>query len=132
MNDQNDDTINDETYEKPEPRKIEVTIAQAEVLKITPQPGDVLFFKFKGDQWMDADINAMGKQLRTLFPANKVVVMALPHEHDLELTVAENQDKMSEIAGEPKDCSAPTGYCDTCSCGKKERIEAERKPDGSI
>lgn len=103
---------------KPAPQKVEILIKVAEVMKITPQPGDVLFFKFKGDEFYSADVNAIGKELRTLFPANKVVVMALPDNHDVELTTIENQDKVVE-----SDCSKPASYCADCSCGKKERIE---------
>lgn len=127
MDNQNDDahddygvstSIDDPPPEPPAPQKIEIIIKEAEVIKITPQPGEVLFFKFKGDEWMSEQLNAMGKELRKLFPANKVVVMALPENHDLELTAVANQDKVVE-----SDCSKPTSYCADCSCGKKERIE---------
>jgi len=101
-----------------EPQKVEIVIKVAEVMKITPQPGDVLFFKFKGDEFHSTDVNAIGKELRALFPANKIVVMALPDNHDVELTTVANQDKVVE-----SDCSKPSSYCADCSCGKKERIE---------
>ena len=109
-----------EDYVEPQPKKLEITIKEAEVLKISPEPGDVLFFKFKGDHFYSEDVNELGKQLRSLFPANKVVVMALPDNHDIELTTVKNQDKVVE-----SDCSKPTSYCADCSCGKKERIEGE-------
>jgi hypothetical protein len=109
-----------EYFEEPIPQKVELTIKMAEVMKITPQPGDILFFKFKGDEFHSTDVNAIGAELRKLFPAKKVVVMALPDNHDVELTTIENQDKVME---EAKDCSKPTSYCNDCSCGKKERIE---------
>jgi hypothetical protein len=92
----------------------------AEVLKISPEPGDTLVFKFKGQEFYNDDVNQMGAQLRKIFPANKVVVMALPDGHDVDLTVVKNQDK---VESEAKDCSQPTPYCADCSCGKKERIE---------
>lgn len=109
-----------EAYAEPQAQKLEITIKEAEVLKICPQPGDVLFFKFKGDHFYADDVNVLGKQLRALFPANKVVVMALPDNHDIELTTVKNQDKVIE-----SDCSKPASYCADCSCGKKERIEGE-------
>ena len=65
---------------------------------------------------MDGDVNEIGKQLRQLFPANKVVVMALPDNSDVELTTIKKQDKVVE-----SDCSKPDSYCADCSCGKKER-----------
>lgn len=111
----------DESLQRPPPQKVEITIKEAEVMKIAPQPGDVLFFKFKGDHFYADDVNEMGKQLRKLFPANKVVVMALPDGNDVELTTIENQDKVVE-----SDCSKPTEYCNNCSCGKKERIEGNK------
>lgn len=106
----------------PEPvvKKVEITIKEAEVLKICPQPGDVLFFKFKGDHFYTDDVNELGKQLRALFPANKCVVMALPDNHDVELTTVANQGTV-----EKGDCSEPKKYCADCNCGKKEQIESE-------
>lgn len=107
--------------------KVEVTIQEAEVLKISPKAGDTLLFKFKGEQFYNDDVNELGRQLRVLFPNNKVVVMSLPNDHDVELTIVENQDKVEEVA---KDCSQPASYCNGCNCGKKELIEAERKQNG--
>lgn len=112
-----------EDYVEPQPRKLEITIAQAEVMKITPQPGDVLFFKFKGNEFHSDDVHGLGKQLRIIFPANKVVVMCLPDGHDVELTTVEDH---SIVVPEVKDCSKPTSYCNDCGCGKKERIEGEK------
>lgn len=123
----------DQSEETPQlpAQKVEITIKEAEILKISPKPGEVLLFKFKGEQFFTDDVNELGKQLRVLFPNNKVVVMALPDFHDVELTTVENQDKLNEVAEEPKDCSKPTSYCDNCACGKKERIESEKK-DGDV
>jgi hypothetical protein len=114
-----------EAYAEQQPQKLEITIREAEVMKIAPEPGDVLFFKFKGDHFYTEDVNKLGKELRALFPANKVVVMALPDNHDVELTMVANQDKVVE-----KDCSKPTSYCADCSCGKKERIEGSEDESG--
>jgi len=102
--------------------QVELTLKEAEVIKISPMPGDVLFFKFKGDQFMEDDVNNLGAQLRKMFPANKVVVMALPSGHDVELTTVQEQAKVKVT--QAQDCSQPTAYCNSCACGKKERILA--------
>jgi hypothetical protein len=103
---------------------VKVILEEAEIIRINPQPGDVLLFKFSGDQFSSEDVNNMGRQLRTFFPNNKCIVMTLPDEHNVELTVVANQD-IVESTQPVKDCSQPTSYCNDCSCGKKERLEAE-------
>lgn len=104
---------------------IEVIIKEAEILKVNPQPGEVLFFKFRGDEFATDDVDALGRQLRVFFPNNKVIVMTLPDGHDVELTTVSNQDIVDPQPA--KDCSQPTSYCDNCNCGKKERIEGEKE-----
>jgi hypothetical protein len=102
---------------------IQVILKEAEVVKIDPKPGEVLVFKFKGDEFVVEDIDELGRQLRVFFPNNKVVVMTLPSHHDVELTVVQNQDKIEQPA---PSCAEPTAYCNSCGCGKKERILAEQ------
>lgn len=113
-----------------ETRKIEVTLALAEVIKISPLPGDTLFFKFKGAEFYNDDVNDMGSQLRKLFPYNKVVVMALPPDHDVELTTISETDTVIGTSTEPgkatSACAEPASYCNDCGCGKKERIEGKK------
>lgn len=106
-----------------ETKEIKLTLVEAEVLRIDAKPGETLIFKFKGDEFMeDNSVNEFGRQLRQLFPKNKVVAVALPNNHDIELTVLQNEAKVEE-----SNCSAPASYCNDCGCGKKERIEGEKK-----
>lgn len=115
--------MTDEQTPAPQLNKIEIRLVEAEVIKLDAKPGSTLLFKFKGEEFCAEDvINVIGKQLRNLLPDYKVVAMALPEGHDVELTNVENQDKVEEV----KDCSKPTSYCNDCSCGKKERIEGEK------
>lgn len=104
-------------------RQIEVIIKEAEVLKINPQPGEILLFKFKGDDFMSDDVQKLGDRLRALFKTNKIVVMTLPSGHDVELTTIQ-ENVTTEPVAPVKDCSQPTSYCNNCNCGKKERIES--------
>jgi hypothetical protein len=103
-------------------KQVEITLKEAEVLKINAQPGDVLFFKFKGDEFHNDDVQRLGDRLRALFKNNKIVVFSLPKDHDVELTTIKEN-----VTTEPVDCSQPTSYCSNCNCGKKERIEGEIK-----
>lgn len=106
-------------------KTIEVVIKEAELTKVNAQPGDVLFFKFKGDDFMNDDVQRLGDRLKKLFPNNKVITMTLPNNHDVELTsVRENVTNEPEVVS---DCSAPTSYCSGCNCGKKEFIEGNKK-----
>lgn len=109
-------------------KQIEVVIREAEVIKLNVQPGDVLFFKFKGDDFYNDDVQRLGDRLRKMFVNNKVVVMALPKDHDVELTVAK-ENVTTENEALLKDCSKPTSYCNDCHCGKKEAIENARKSE---
>jgi len=104
-------------------REVEVVIKEAEVIKLNAQPGDVLFFKFKGDDFHNDDVQRLGDRLRKIFPNNKVIVMTLPNGHDVELTSVKEEVTIPEEAP-VKDCSQPTSYCNNCNCGKKERIES--------
>jgi hypothetical protein len=111
-----------------EPDKVvietQIVLTQAEFLKVNAQPGDVLFFKFKGDDYFNDDVQRLGDRLRKMFPKNKVIAMSLPKDHDVELTVLKEEVTIPE---EAKDCSQPTSYCNNCNCGKKERIEGDIK-----
>jgi hypothetical protein len=102
--------------------KLEIGLTEVEILRVNPQPGEVLVFKLKGEGFEDSDAHNMGSQLRLLFPKNKVICMTLPPEHEVELTVVQNQGNVESTS----DCSEPEKYCNDCSCGKKERIESER------
>lgn len=104
---------------EPEAKQAEIVIREAEVIKLNVQPNDVLFFKFKGDDFFNEDVQKLGDRLRKMFINNKVVVMTLPKDHDVELTTIQEN-----VTTEVKDCSQPTSYCNNCNCGKKERIES--------
>lgn len=113
-------------------KQTEIVIKEAEIIKVNPQPGDVLFFKFKGNDFFNDDVQRLGDRLRKLFPNNKVIVMTLPEGHEVELTsVQENVTTepvvVSASSSASTDCSQPTSYCNNCHCGKKEAIEGKKK-----
>jgi hypothetical protein len=118
-------------------KKIEVVVSQAEIIKIDAKPGEILIFKFKGDEFVQDDVQQLGLKLRPMFPRNKVIVLTLPGGHDLDLTVVKEDITIPSTTvrdvQELKDCSNPTQYCNNCNCGKKEQIEAEaKKGDGKF
>lgn len=105
---------------------MEITLKEVEVQKLNVMPGDVLIFKFKGEI-DEYQMKAFGAQLRKLFPDNKVVVLGLDDDQDIELTVLENRVSIASTDQPGQaDCAVPTSYCDSCACGKKERILAEQ------
>jgi hypothetical protein len=106
-----------------QPKQIEVVVKEAEVIKLNVQPGDTLFFKFKGDDFYNDDVQRLGDRLRGMFKNNKVIVITLPKDHDVELTTLVENVTTEE---EEKDCSIPTSYCNDCHCGKKEAIEGKK------
>jgi capsule polysaccharide modification protein KpsS len=105
------------------PKQTEIILREAEVIRLNPAPGEALFFKFKGDDFYNDDVQRLGDRLRAMFKNNKVIVMTLPKDHDVELTtISENVTTEEEV----KDCSIPTSYCNDCHCGKKEAIEGKK------
>ena len=96
---------------------INVNIKEIEVLRVNPQPGDVLIFKLIGDE-MDEEVTEVLRQnLKKAFPNNKVGIIGLPFNHDVQLTVVGNQGTVGN------DCAKPDSYCIDCSCGKKQKLE---------
>lgn len=60
----------------------EIKITEVEVNRLNVKPGEVLFFKYKGEFKINR-LLAIRDTLKDAFPDNKVVVMGLPEEDDL-------------------------------------------------
>lgn len=98
--------------------EIKVSFVEAEVTKLSLKPGDVLAVKITED--VDpSQLEALQKNLKGLFPNNKIALFCLSATGKIEFE--------SISSNTQSDCSAPTSYCDDCSCGKKEQIEGESK-----
>jgi hypothetical protein len=65
---------------------MEITIKEVEVQKLNLQKGEVLFVKYKGEQIEVRQLMDFRKELRKVFPNNKVVVLGLPEGEDLEFS----------------------------------------------
>jgi hypothetical protein len=102
----------------------EIKLTEIEVSKLSLQPGDVLFFKIISSGIDDSDFQAINKVIQDRFPNNKIMVMVFPPGDDLEIYQMTQAKKAQPVSN----CAEPTSYCNDCSCGKKERIEAS---DGS-
>lgn len=101
---------------------MDITLKEVEVNKISLKPGDVLVVKMKGEDFDTYHLQGFGENLRQLFPNNKVVVLGMDEGHSIEFE-AINKDLANSAVG----CNTDLGYCNDCSCGKKEQILSERE-----
>ncbi len=73
---------------------------------------DILIVKLIGDEMGETDFNSLKDHLNTVFVKNKVLVFSMPTNSDIVF---------EKIVPETQSCStAAKGYCDDCSCGKKD------------
>jgi hypothetical protein len=110
-----------------------------ELTRLKLEPDEVLSVKFYGDDYDVESIESLKKNLQSLFPNNKVMVFMLPNGTDLQMEAIKGsvENKLNTPVGEltnlPEfgqnlnDCSAPANYCNSCTCGKKEMIEAQNE-----
>ena len=99
-----------------------------EAQRINLQPNDVLMVTVKNDEITQDTINGLRKQLQLVFPNNKVFVFAMGTNDDVNLSIVSQSEN-------PVASCAPAGYCNDCTCGKKEQAigesNAEQLPSGS-
>lgn len=104
---------------KEETNPIQISLKEIEVARLNLQKGDVLALKLRGDELMDqAVIQSLKNNFQLLFPDNKIIVLGLGEENDVNFEILNAEVKAEEIQG----CSVGS-YCADCSCGKKERFE---------
>lgn len=107
--------------------KPELVIRDAEINKIKLEKGQVLIVKVSGgeDLISMADMDSLKKGFQSIFPNNKVVLLAVPNGSSIDLTVGEGSEYPDNVA---ENCNtSPVSYCGDCSCGKKERVEKQQK-----
>lgn len=91
---------------------MEIIINQIEATKLNLNPSDTLIVKVKGNEFENSENTAsLQLALKSLFAFNEVMVIYLPKDHEIDLTVA-------KIDLEPVN-----NYCNDCNCGKKEENE---------
>jgi hypothetical protein len=106
----------------------ELAIKEVELTRVNLQPGDVLMVKIYADDITPEHLKGLKAQLKVLFPDNKIILLALPIGSKIEMDVLDMRpvNPLAIPAGvTPVDlsCAEPTAYCNSCGCGKKERIE---------
>lgn len=94
---------------------VSINMIEAQVTKLALAPGEVLAVKVTSDDISPEDAGTLQLSLSKLFPNNKVMIFLIRPGDNIEFTAIQKQ-----MVG---DCSAPIGYCEDCSCGKKEMIE---------
>ena len=90
---------------------MEIKLNEVEVQKLNLQPGEVLVVKVKSNDFNDHSMSQLGSGLRRIFPNNKVVVLGVEPEGNIDLTVAKGSEYPE------------TQYCTDCNCGKKAAYE---------
>lgn len=111
---------------------MELSLKEVEVTRLNLQPGEVLVAKIYADDIDEAHLRALKTQLKVLFPNNRIMLFALPIGSKIEMDVLDTRPT-SPLAVPPEvkavdlSCAEPTAYCNSCACGKKERIEGMKK-----
>lgn len=93
----------------------DIKLNQIDVQRLKLEPGEILVVKLSGmdDLVTVEDMESLKASFQVNFPNNKILMMSLPEDGKVDLTVA----KPSEYPA--------LNYCDDCSCGKKAAYEGK-------
>ena len=95
---------------------IQITLKEVEVQKLDLQPGQSLMVTVKHEDVDQTSLEQLKNLLSSSFPNNQVMVFGMGSAGEITFAVVNDP-----VASQPN-----VGYCGVCSCGKKERVEAER------
>ena len=110
-----------------------IKFQEAEVTKLNVQPGEILMVTVYADDITPEHLRVLKVQLQALFPSNKIMLFAMPIGSKIEMDVLDTRpvNPLAVPPGVPvvnlSSCAEPTSYCNDCACGKKERLEGEKK-----
>jgi hypothetical protein len=97
---------------------VEINIKEVEATVLNLGPGDVLAVKLKGEEFLNYEtIQSLSDQMKLLFPNNKVIVLSMNDEHDIQFDIINAMPSTKAKCG-------PISYCEGCDCGKKEMAES--------
>lgn len=82
---------------------MEITLKDIEVQKLNLKPDDVLVVKLIGDAFMEEDTVELRNVLKQLI-SNKVLVLSIPSDNSIDLTIVQSADKF--------ECEG----CEDCNC----------------
>lgn len=91
----------------------------AELTVLSLKPGDVLAVTITSDEVDHSAMGALQMQMQKVFPNNKVMILCVPSGDNINFTKIEPNDQKAV------DCNSPVGYCNDCTCGKKEQAQGE-------
>lgn len=106
----------------------EISLNEIDVRKLNLQPGEVLIVTIKSDELTEDSMYQLRRGLMGYFPNNKVLVMGVGSEGNIDLTVARHvayDEPTAEACG-----PGPANYCSDCSCGKKQAYEGNDNGNG--
>jgi hypothetical protein len=96
-------------------------IDEVQLTRIKLEPGEVLSIRIYSDNIDSTDMAMLKRQLTSIFPENRIMLFCMSKNDKMEIEVVS-----APVEATAGDCSSPVDYCSSCSCGKKERIEAEK------
>lgn len=101
----------------------EIRLNEVDVVKINPQPGEIIIVTIKSDDVDMASMQSLRESMRKVFPNNQVMLMSVGSEGDIKFVVAKDASLSDTKVG----CGAtPASFCSDCSCGKKEAYEQNK------
>lgn len=97
-----------------EKENMDIKINEVDVQRLDLQPDEVLIVKVRSDEITGDSLNSLSNGFKSLFPNNKVAVLGVGEEGNIDLTVAKGSEYPE------------TQFCSDCSCGKKAAYEGDK------
>jgi hypothetical protein len=98
-------------------------ISDVQIAKLSLAEGEILTMRIFSDSVNELDLAMLKRQLTSVFPHNRILLFSMAKGDRMEIEV------VAPEAPAVSPCTEPENYCNSCACGKKERIEAERKKE---
>lgn len=99
---------------------MELTLKEIEVQRLNLKENDVLFITLKGEEFIEHfdSVKQLRDGLKNLFPQNKIIVLAIPEGHEIDLKLVNRDELIKELTNkETEEYTESDEYkCDNCDC----------------
>lgn len=94
---------------------MEITFKEVEVQKLNLQPGEVLIVQLRGEEFTNSEpeMDTLKRGFQGVFPNNRIILLAMPADHNIDLTVASESEYPT--------CDG----CTECHCDNEQETEGE-------
>lgn len=75
---------------------MELKLNEIEIRKLNPQTGEVLLFTIKSNSIGNEEIQALSDGLKAFFPNNKVAVLSVGTQDNIDLTIIQESSNVEE------------------------------------